>query len=562
MSRIFLVEMTVYDFDIAGTRVLRYCTGSGFITSALDTPALALYEPRLRAPARLRMTPENGVVSAEGECVLVNTDRGLDPLYAYAYDGQQFRMLVGDPDEASGGFPYNNFKEVINCVMEQPTDFSETVTIKLRASTYSLDQLIQTNLYGGTGGLDGTADLKGKTKPFIFGMVSNIKPRLIDPTKLIYQLSDHRPNPFGGTDVLIPTYSFFYDRGVAIASGGNYVSVADMNTTAPAAGQQRVLYDKDSGGTGMYIRLGSLPVGEFTADVVMSVFGSAYSFEDWQSLPPLSYFGVTGVGVASTADALPNVNGLGYNSTVGMYIEDPVTARELLVEWLKLVRGWLVAHPRNGLTTDRSFGYRFFRDPATATPNSFQSVELGLGVTPYLTLDGNSETNPGNIFKFRRIAATDKSLGIPSWRVLIKYARVFDVQTSDLAAGVTAARRNYIANEYRDVSAADATVKTAFPLANDDEIVSVLCDETMNGNPAAPPSAEATRQLNLFKVRRDFFEARFAVSDVVNASQVVVGDVMTVQNYPRFGCTVSRKFLVMGIEVDFAMGAVDVLLWG
>ena len=51
MSQIYVAEITAYDPAISGTRVLRYCTGTGYTTGAADSPAHTFYEPRIEQPA-------------------------------------------------------------------------------------------------------------------------------------------------------------------------------------------------------------------------------------------------------------------------------------------------------------------------------------------------------------------------------------------------------------------------------------------------------------------------------------------------------------------------------
>jgi hypothetical protein len=49
---------------------------------------------------------------------------------------------------------------------------------------------MQPNVYAGTGGVDGGADLAGKRKPLCFGNPRNVSPVLLVPSLLIYQVHD------------------------------------------------------------------------------------------------------------------------------------------------------------------------------------------------------------------------------------------------------------------------------------------------------------------------------------------------------------------------------------
>lgn len=72
---------------------------------------------------------------------------------------------------------------------------STTLTIPLYDYSYWLSQNLQSDLYSGTGLLNGTADLMGQAKPKLRGgnannLIKNITPILVDPTNNIYQISD------------------------------------------------------------------------------------------------------------------------------------------------------------------------------------------------------------------------------------------------------------------------------------------------------------------------------------------------------------------------------------
>ena len=61
MSQIYVAEITVYDPAISGTRVLRYCTGTGYTTGGADSPAHTFYEPRIEQPANMQRSLASGL---------------------------------------------------------------------------------------------------------------------------------------------------------------------------------------------------------------------------------------------------------------------------------------------------------------------------------------------------------------------------------------------------------------------------------------------------------------------------------------------------------------------
>ena len=65
-----------------------------------------------------------------------------------------------------------------------------TIDIVIRDKLTALDKDFPPNTYGGTGGTDGSANLKGTRKPITLGKVYNVPPVLVDETNNIYQVND------------------------------------------------------------------------------------------------------------------------------------------------------------------------------------------------------------------------------------------------------------------------------------------------------------------------------------------------------------------------------------
>jgi hypothetical protein len=133
-----------------------------------------------------------------------------------------------------------------------------------------LDNPVQVATYDGTGGLGGTAELAGRTKPKALGIRKGIEPPLIDPVRLIYQANDGAIH--GISDVR--------DVGISLAFTRDYDSYALL----AAAVQQSLDDDDDPGsfdiGIGQYatclvegvFRLGGPAAGRVICDVQGSSF--------------------------------------------------------------------------------------------------------------------------------------------------------------------------------------------------------------------------------------------------------------------------------------------------
>ncbi|GBR34879.1 hypothetical protein [Gluconobacter kondonii] len=129
-----------------------------------------------------------------------------------------------------------------------------TLTVPLLGALSWLDVTMTGRIYGGTGRLDGDANVSGRVMPTLRGTACNITPVLIDAVNYVYQVSDAPAE-----------ISALYEGGFA---GGIAFSglVADLYAQSPAPGT----YQIQRGGNGTWIRLGTRPVYGITVDAVGS----------------------------------------------------------------------------------------------------------------------------------------------------------------------------------------------------------------------------------------------------------------------------------------------------
>ena len=140
------------------------------------------------------------------------------------------------------------------------------------------------------------------------------------------------------------------------------------------------------------------------------------------------------------------------------------------------------------------------------------------------------------------------------WQSTIKADTNYLVQDKRSLAGIVSDERaNWFANASRDQVSADAAVKTSRLLAETTET-----DSTLNGISIA--AAEATRRLNLFKVRRD--TVTLSVSDPSgNYGTMDLGDVVTVVS-DQLGYSAGRQMVITSINPDYKANTLDLRLWG
>lgn len=510
MSQIYVAELTVYDPAISGTRVLRYCTGTGYTTGSADSPAHTFYEPRIEQPANMQRSLATGAASRGasrvgfGELVMVNIDGGLDGLVDYGFDGRPITIKLGTvrPWQAPV------WTTVLQGTMAR-ADFSwSQLSISLRDRQAELDTPLQTTTYAGSNalpnGLEGVAsDIKGREKPRLYGNGYNLEPVCVNTSRLIYQLSDRA----------LQSVSAVYDRGAALTAGTAYASQADMETNAPGAGQYRVWL------AGGMVRLGSSPAGQITCDAVHGASSANRTAAQIAKQIMLDAGIASGDINASDVAALDAATA----AEVGYWLNGNATAKQCLDAALGSVGAWW--------GVDRLGQFRMAR------------LEAPSGV-PVATL------TPVEILKIDRITGDSAA---PIWQVTLSYQPYAITQSSDLAASVTAARRAELAQSYRKVVASDGSIKTLHPLAETLEVATNLSN-------AAAAQAEADRLLALYKVRRDTLSVRVAL-DADLAGALDLGAVVSVQ-VPRYGYDGGRLMRVTSIRTDLRNGLLDLTLWG
>ena len=151
--------------------------------------------------------------------------------------------------------------ELFNGKVEQFEIAEEKIklTAKVDQSPFEIDALTAT--YAGTTGAEGPADLKGRVKPWVFGVAKNVEPVLIDPTDNVYQFSAYGE---------IEAVDTLYERGSAFAASvGDYADYAALVAASIPEGRFGTCLAE-----GM-VRLGAPAYGVITGDVQGDIGGAA-----------------------------------------------------------------------------------------------------------------------------------------------------------------------------------------------------------------------------------------------------------------------------------------------
>ena len=520
-----VLELTAA-IDAAGTLRTFYVSESAFTTGPADTPAHTSFLPALLDPGSLGVsayansstttanvggdqtgggTTGGGTQLQAGEITLTNTDGQFDSWLGYSFDGRPVVIRDGDV-----GDPYpSGFTQVFVGTIDSIDADWTTLILKLRDKQYLFGLPVLTNTYLGNNalplGVEGVAtDLMGQVKPQVFGAVFNISPKLVNTSVLTYQVRD-------GAVAAIPAV---YDRGVALTPGADFATAALLQASTPAAGGYNTCLAQG------YFQLHAQASGTVTADVTQGA--TAANRTAAQVLAALGALAGLSPAEISTADvaALDALN----SAVVGIQIDGTTTFQSAMDQISLSVGAW--------------YGF----DPAGVLRMGVLTNPSG---TPKLSLHDFdfSET-------IERRAARDSN--IPAWKVTMNYAKIWTTQT-DLAGSVPAARVSYLALANRTAIQTDPTIKTQFKLATEMLIDGLLVDPTA-------ATAEALRQLNLQKARRDIFDVTISI-DLLPAQPLVFLDVIQL-TVSRFGLDAGKLFRLIGVTYQLATRQVMLTVWG
>lgn len=506
---IYIVEI-VAAIDAAGTTTTLRYSSQPYTTKPSDTPANTFYDDRITNPASIsRSLYSSGTTSGAsrvnyGAVELTNVDGGLDYILPYSFDGRSLVIKIGNAGDA-----YSSFVTILAGTMEQVEFTFSKVTILARDKLAIVDMPLQTNLYAGNNslpnGVEGVADIAKSPKPLLYGQVYNIAPIMVNSSKLTYQINDGA----------IASVGAVYDRGVALTFHSDETDVANLEAHDPPAGKYSTCLALG------YIRVGSLPAGLLTCDATQGASAANRTVAQVLKAMALKAGISSGDINASDVTALDTAN----SSVVGIWIDGADSA--------------MVTMDKVSQSIGAYFGF-----------DALGALRMGLFAAP--TGSATLEININNIISIEHSRTSDTDKGIPAWRVNLTYQKNYNIQDTDLAGSVTAARRSVLSLPALTKSAEDTAIKTQYTLAPTIEKESLLVDATA-------AQTEATRLLNLYKVSRDLYTVTIALDltqslpDLNNVVNITIN---------RFGLNSGKLFKIIGIESDYSRNRATLTLWG
>jgi hypothetical protein len=511
-QRIYLIEFQ--DTAVSPAVPTTYRFGSaGYNTRPTDTPPNTHYSARVIQPCLVRRDLFAGGAAfgstkvGYGEVTLANSDGALDYMLEKSFGEQPVVVKLGNDTAA-----YSTFVTVLTASVEQVEVTSSKVTLRIKDKQALLDKPLQTLTYAGDNvlpaGAEGTAnDIKGQRKPLLYGSVLNIHPPLVNTSKLMFQLNSGFAAP-----------SAVYVKGVVQAFHVDYATQALLEAASIPSGHYSTCTS-----AGLF-RLGSNHEGDATADAATA---------DSHALADLMAQIATDAGVTMSATDVAALKALN-PATGGVWFQDSSTETDQGTTGLQVLD-----------QVAQSLGAWYGFDQAGVLRTGRVGPPTG---TPVATLDAS------NVIELEKTLGSDDLNGLPVWRVNLRYRKNYKVQSdSDLAGSVAVARRAELAQEYRTVAAEDPDIKLQFLNAKELTRETLMLSES-------DAQAEATRLLDLFKVRRDSYSATVRWTDEL-ANSLDIGNVINLK-FPRFGLTAGKLFVINGLTLDLQRRRAELSLWG
>lgn len=395
----------------------------------------------------LRPDGARRVAAAIGEISLSNADGRLDATArALAVDGQSLTISL----LRSRASAYADRRVIFSGVGADWRADARALRLRARDLTYSLDGPML-GTYGGTGGADGSADLKGKPIPEAWGLCRNLAPvALGDGGTQIYQIHARQ----------LQAITAVYVRGAPITVGTQRASYSTLAAASTLAGT----YDWAITATGSYLRLGSAVDGTVTADVQGDA-SAGYA----GTLPAMMRGILTRGGASLSAAGFANLDAI-CPGAAGLYLSEQLTFAEALTRLAAGGALWWGDDGTGRITANR-----------VAAPNG----SSGLLIDQTVILDEIEVLDAPAI----------------AWRVTVGYRPNWTpLAGADLVSSLTAARRLELTQARRSVAVSDAARRGRHAQALDLTLETLFDDEAEATGVAQNMLSLMRPGLSLFRV--------------------------------------------------------------
>jgi hypothetical protein len=490
-----------------------YAATREFISGASDQVPNQPFYGTLQQTIQFDQSIVNGdgfgqVTLSWGEITLINSDGGYDGIIdKYAADGRRLVLKVGD-DRHIGETGYDGFFTVFDGIATGISVEEDVMRVFIRDGTYKLEVPAQPSIYGGTGGLDGTEDNKGKRRPKAWGYLSNITPVLVVPNMKLFQVNDGPVND-------IPAV---YNRAASVTYDRDYADYDALVAASVPPGKYATCLS-----CGLF-RVNFVLEGEVTADVEGDATDGDFVFTSADIVKRvLSQVVSVPTGIENNGFDL--VNAL-QPAPIGYYLDTSSSA--MVADVISDIMGGIGGY--GGFQRDgQKFDIGLFRAPSGVPSASYDETDI---------IDIKREQLPSGISP-------------QPYRYRVAWGRNWTQQT-DIAGSVAEERVSYLSEPYRLAEATDASIKVDHPLAQDPEVVeSYFRDE-------ADAAAEATRRLNLYGLA-SFSLYRFTLKSKPFVHRV--GEVIRL-TYPRWDLVNGRLLSIVSVSEKIESNEVEIRGFG
>jgi hypothetical protein len=478
---------------------------AGYATRPTDTPPNQPFRGVMQSYTFSRSILQSDIgtfATGTGKLIWANTDAHYDFLQqGYTVNARPITISVGRIDAS-----HDAVFIVARLTATGWNVTTDQVEVDIVDYSYKLDVALQPNVYGGTGGADGGADIAGKRKQMLFGYCRNISMLAVWPALLIFQAND------GSMLAVVAVY----DRGSVLLFHADYPTFdALSHATVPRGYYATCLAEG-------FIRLGADPNGEVTADVRgMNAQGYIVTTADIARWAIRNRTVIDDPSDLDTA-SFDRVNEL-QPAAIDYCVrpDDSLTVAAFVANIMGAIGGW------GGHVRDGKFQVRIFAAP-TGNPVARFSRKDVIG-------DIGREPLPASYLP-------------PPWRWRLAYARSWTVQT-DLNADVSADHKSFVSEAFRVAEASSEAVKVDYPFAQDRDPV-----ESYFSYPEGA-AAEASRRLALWIL----LGAVYRQTLPRRALRLNMGDEIQI-THERFDLSQGKNMIVVDVNESITFtdaGAVD-----
>lgn len=444
-----------------------------------------------------------------GEVTLINLDGAYDPIIRSYVAGRRVVLKIGVEGSA-----YDDYFTVFDGIASGIHVEKGVVRVYLRDGTYKLEVPAQSTVYGGTGGLDGTEELRGKRTPRAFGYCKNVVPAFVSPTLKLFQVHD---GP-------VQAISAVYSMGNAVTFDQDHANAAALMAASVPSGRYATCI-----AAGLF-RVNFILEGDITADVEGDKADGVFASTSADIVKRLLQ-GVAGVAVPGDLDlfSFNTVNTL-QPAPIGYYLDEASDAKvaDVIADIMGKIGGY------GGFQREGKFEVKLFRAPSGVPSAHYSRIDI---------IDIKREKLPDGIYP-------------PPYRYRVAWGRNYLVQTGAAVAGdVSTDRRAFLQQPYRlaaSLAADSAQIVSDYPQAQDpSSIEAYFRDE-------ADASTEAQRLLDLYG------KSSFSLYRIVLKSRPFVhriGDLLNVV-YPRWDLVDGRLLRVVAITERLETNEVEIMGFG